>query len=71
LYQGTTHYTFWQYQQTKRATPTIALASGASWAVNTPTVYAGISKSSIASSAGVFYGTATAGNPVLTAAIEL
>lgn len=71
LYSGTTYYTVWHYKQNKRATPTVALASGASWLTGTPTIYAGISNSSFGLSGSTFYSSATAGNPTLTASSEL
>ena len=71
LYSGTTYYAMWQYKQQKRATPTVALASGATWFTSTPNIYVGISSSSFGSAGATFYGGATAGNPVLTASAEL
>ena len=71
LFSGTTYYAMWQYKQNKRATPTVALASGASWGSGTPTIYAGVSNSSFGLTGSTFYSTATAGNPTLTASAEL
>ena len=70
-YNGTTQYTFWQYQQTKRANTTVALASGSTWVGGTPILYGGTSRSTIGGITGFFYNTGTAGNPALTASAEL
>ena len=39
---GANYYSQWYFHAKKRATPTIALAPGAAWAVGTPTAYPGI-----------------------------
>jgi hypothetical protein len=70
-YNGTTQYTFWQYQQTKRTNTTVALASGSTWVGGTPNLYGGTSRSTIGGITGFFYNTGTAGNPGLTASAEL
>jgi hypothetical protein len=61
----------WYYHVDKRTQPTVALASGASWVTNTPTIFPGISKSHFYSASGGFYSTGTANTASLTATAEL
>ena len=61
----------WFYHVAKRAQPTVALASGASWVGNTATIFPGIDKAHFFSASGYFYSSNTAGTPSLTASAEL
>ena len=61
----------WFYHVAKRAQPTVALASGASWVGNTATIFPGIDKAHFYSASGYFYSSNTAGTPSLTASAEL
>jgi hypothetical protein len=67
---GSTYWGFWYMHTKKRAAATVALASGASWANGTPTIYGGIDVISITGGTSI-YGTGPSNAPSLTASAEL
>ena len=60
----------WFFKQEKRASATIALGSGSSWGVQTPTIYGGISSARFDTTTGA-YSIGTANGVSLTASAEL
>jgi hypothetical protein len=64
-------WAFWSFKQTKRATPTVALGSGASWVNVTPTIYPQIDNVTFNGTTGYFYTGATAASTAVYAASEL
>ena len=60
----------WFFKQDKRASATVALASGASWGGATPSIQGGISEARLDASSGT-YSIGTANTPSLYAAAEL
>lgn len=60
----------WFFKQEKRASATIALGSGSSWDVQTPTIYGGISSARFDTTTGA-YSIGTANGVSLTASAEL
>ena len=64
------YWNFWSMSTRKRASPTVALASGGAWTNGTPTINAGVDTISFNSS-GQSYLSSSVGNPALTASAEL
>jgi hypothetical protein len=60
----------WFFKQEKRASATVALGSGSSWGVQTPTIYGGISSARFDTTTGA-YSVGTANGVSLTASAEL
>jgi len=64
-------YSNWFFHQSKRASPTIALASGASWTNTTPTIYVSVDKGLFTGTSTYFYLSQTSGLSAITASSEL
>ena len=64
------YWNFWSMCTRKRASPTVALASGGAWTNGTPTIYPGFDTITFNAS-GQSYLSATDGTPALTASAEL
>ena len=69
-FSASNYWAFWQFKQTKRSAPTVALASGVSWAGSTPTIAPTIDLC-LFSSASTFYNPGAAGTTSITASAEL
>ena len=68
---GSVSWLVWQFKQTKRATPTMALASGTTWSATPTATYPAIDHCGFQSTSSAFYPIGTAGTPSLTASAEL
>ena len=64
------YWNFWSMSTRKRASPTVALASGGAWTNTTPTIYPGVDTITFNGS-GQSYLSSSAGTPALTASAEL
>ena len=68
---GNERFNYWQFKQTKRASPTVALGPSASWFVATAAIYPGVEAVQLYNSTTAFFIGGSAGVVGITASSEL